>query len=95
MDHRGPRHLRGVDNAVDQVKRPHRVRGGAPGGVADLVATSACDWHAERLIGEAESVTAYDLKGLLDELEAGTRAARREPVPGGAGVSFTGSTEVN
>ena len=69
MDHRGPRHLRGVDNAVDQafVGAAPRVRGGAPG-VADHQRRAAA---LARGAGQATSRWwRTELRELLDELES-------------------------
>jgi hypothetical protein len=67
MDHRGPRerHLRGVDDAVDQVARQRAFEEAHP----EWLIT--CDerllWRAVRDGGE--QAAALDLRGLLDELE--------------------------
>ena len=66
MDHRGPkaRHLHGVDNAVDQVRR--RIAFEAAHPEWRITCDERLDWHAER--DGAGPVAAGDLKGLLDEL---------------------------
>ena len=79
MDHRGPRHLHGVDNAVDQVKRRIAFEAAHPDEWR-IWCDKRLDWHAERDGGEP--VTAYDLKGLLDELDRQPSAPRGEhPYP--------------
>jgi hypothetical protein len=68
MDHRGPRprHLHGVDNAVDQVARQRAFEAAHPEW------RISCDerlrWRAVR-DGSAIAVEAYELRELLDELE--------------------------
>lgn len=67
MDHRGPgRHLHGVDDAVDQVKRRIAFEAGHP--EWRITCDERLHWHAER--DGAGPVVAYDLRGLLDELES-------------------------
>ena len=65
MDHRGPRYLRGVDNAVDQVARRIAFEDAHPEW------RISCDerrhWRAER--ESYKPVVAYELRELLDELE--------------------------
>ena len=67
MDHRGPRerHLRGVDDAVDQVARRIAFEEAHP--EWRITCDERLHWRAVHDGGEP--VEAYDLHGLLDELE--------------------------
>jgi hypothetical protein len=65
MDHRGPRHLRGVDDAVDQVARCREFVAEHPEWQIEC-SDDRRRWRAERDGGEP--VEAFDLRGLLDEL---------------------------
>lgn len=68
MDHRGPRHLQGVDNAPDQVARRRAFEAEHPEWRIWCDGDRRRRWHAVRDGGEP--VEAYDLHGLLDELES-------------------------
>jgi hypothetical protein len=66
MDHRGPgRHLHGVDNAVDQVKRHRAFEAAHP--EWRIWCDERLNWHAER--DGSEPVEALELRELLNELD--------------------------
>ena len=77
MDHRGPRHLRGVDNAVDQTVRRREFEAAHP--EWRISCDERLHWRAER--ESYKPVVAYELRELLDELESRYRPSGEHPYP--------------